>query len=68
MDLVLDTEAASLVLAALHTAAGAGEADVEVHSVDTSGGIVLDAEVNVLLDTETEVTCNIGSHGTAIRA
>lgn len=57
VDLVLDADAARLVLAALHTAAGAGEADVEVHTVDTGGGIVLDAEVNVLLDTETEVTC-----------
>ena len=29
--------------------------DVEVHTVDADGGIVLDAQVNVFLDAETEV-------------
>ena len=30
-------------------------AAVEVHSVDTDGGVVLDTQVNVLADTEAEV-------------
>lgn len=33
-----------------------GHAAVEVHTVDTNGGIVLDAEIDVLVDTEAEVT------------
>lgn len=47
--------------AALAAAAGAdtltlaGHADVEVHAVDTDGGVVLDTEINVLRDTESEV-------------
>lgn len=32
-----------------------GHAAVEVHSVDTNGRVVLDAEIDVLRDTETEV-------------
>ena len=46
---------------ALHAAAAsdaltrAGHAAVEVHAVDTNGGVVLDAQVDVLADTETEV-------------
>ena len=37
------------------TLAGAGHAAVEVHSVDTDTWVVLDTEINVLADTETEV-------------
>jgi hypothetical protein len=33
----------------------AGHAAVEVHAVDTDGGIVLDTEIDVLADTEAEV-------------
>lgn len=46
---------------ALHAAAAgdaltrAGHAAVEVHAVDTDGGVVLDAEIDVLGDTEAEV-------------
>ena len=32
-----------------------GEDDVEVHAVNTSGGVVLDSEIDVLIDTEAEV-------------
>ena len=35
--------------------AGASQNDVEVHSVDTDGGVVLDAQIDVLLDAEAEV-------------
>ena len=41
-----------LQLAVLHTAAGSGEVHVEVHAVDTGAGVVLDAQVNVLLSGE----------------
>lgn len=34
---------------------GTGHAAVEVHAVDTDGGVVLDTEIDVLADTETEV-------------
>lgn len=34
---------------------GAGHAAVEVHAVDTDGGVVLDTEIDVLGDTEAEV-------------
>ena len=34
---------------------GAGHAAVEVHAVDTNGGVVLDTEIDVLADTEAEV-------------
>lgn len=46
---------------ALHAAAAgdaltrAGHAAVEVHAVDTDGGVVLDTEIDVLADTEAEV-------------
>ena len=36
--------------------AGSAEDDVEVHAVDTDGGIVLDAQVDVLLDAKSEVS------------
>ena len=35
-----------------HTVTGAAENDEEVHTVNTSGGVVLDSEGNVLVDTE----------------
>ena len=38
-----------------NTAAGSSEDDVEVHAENTGGGIVLDAKINVLLNTEAEV-------------
>jgi hypothetical protein len=36
--------------------AGSAEDDVEVHAVDTDGGVVLDAQVDVLLDAKSEVS------------
>lgn len=38
------------------TLSGPRHAAVEIHAVDTDGGVVLDTEINVLADTETEVT------------
>ena len=40
-----------------NTLSGAGEDDVEVHSKDTGGGVVLDSKINVFVDTEAEVSC-----------
>ena len=39
-----------------HVHTGASQDDVEVHTVDTNGRIVLDAQVDVLLDTESKVS------------
>jgi hypothetical protein len=36
--------------------AGADKDDVKIHTVDTNGRVVLDAKIDVLLDTETEVS------------
>lgn len=41
--------------AASNTLTGAGHAAVEVHAVDTDTGVVLDAEIDVLGNTEAEV-------------
>ena len=38
-----------------HVHAGAAENDVEVHAVNTDGGVVLDAQIDVLLDAEAKV-------------
>ena len=35
--------------------AGSGKDNVEVHTVDTSGWVVLNTEIDVLINTETEV-------------
>lgn len=43
------------VLAASHAGTWAVQHHVEVHAVNTGGGVVLDAQVNVLLNTEAEV-------------
>lgn len=61
LDGFLTLDAVAVADAALHpaalrdTVAGAGHADVEVHAVDTDGGVVLDAEIDVLADAEAEV-------------
>ena len=39
------------------TLAATAEDDVEVHTEDTGAGIVLDAEVDVFVDTEAKVAC-----------
>lgn len=39
-----------------HSETRASENNEEVHTVDTSAGVVFDTQVNVLLDTETEAT------------
>ena len=41
--------------AACDAASGAGQHDVEIHAIDTDLWVVLDAQVDVLVDTEAEV-------------
>lgn len=55
-NLVAGTNASSAVLAAGNAHTGASENDVKVHTEDTGGGVVLNTEIDVLIDTETEVT------------
>ena len=31
--------------------------NIEVHSVDTNGGVILDSQINVFLDTKPKVSC-----------
>ena len=52
----MDTHTAGSVFALVDAHAGTLEDDVKVHAVDTDLGVVLDAEVDVFLDTETKVT------------
>ena len=38
--------------------ASSTEDDVEVHAENTGVGIILDSEIDMLINTKTEVTCN----------
>ena len=44
------------VLSSGDSLAGSSEDDVEVHSENTSVGIVLDSQIDMLINTESEVT------------
>jgi hypothetical protein len=55
-DLVLESDSSLLLLPLGDTHTGSAHDDVEVHSEDTDSGVVLDSQVDVLLDTETEVS------------
>lgn len=52
---MVDANTARGALALVDAHAGTLKDDVEVHTVDTDLGVVLDAEVDVLLDTEAKV-------------
>jgi hypothetical protein len=54
LDVVLVADGGAGALALGDAFSAAAEDDVEVHTVDTSGGVVLDTEVDVLVDTEAE--------------
>merc|ERR1719198_502938 len=56
-DLVALSDAGLPRLALAHPSTGAGKHDVEVHAINASGGIVLNAEVNVFVDAEPEAAC-----------
>ena len=51
-----EADAAGLPSALGDVHAGPAEDDVEVHAVDADGRVVLDAQVDVFLDAETEVS------------
>ena len=53
--LVRVTKSASLGLSLRHATTGASQLHVEIHTEDTGVGVVLDTQINVLLNTETEV-------------
>lgn len=55
MDLVAGTDTAVGLSASGDALARAGHTDVKVHAVDTDRWVVLDTQVNVLVDTESEV-------------
>jgi hypothetical protein len=49
------SEGASSSSAASNSLASTGKDNIKVHAVDTSGGVILDAKIDVLIDTETKV-------------
>ena len=51
-----EPHAAGLAAPVTNIHAGPAEDNVEVHAVDTDAGVVLDAQVDVLLDAEAEVS------------
>ncbi|GIL81996.1 hypothetical protein Vretifemale_10923, partial [Volvox reticuliferus] len=53
--LVLDAHPRLALPAAGHTVPSPFQAHVEIHAVNTSRGVILQSQINVLLDTETEV-------------
>ena len=54
LDVVRASNGGASALALGDAFSAAAEDDVEVHTVDTGGGIVLDTEIDVLVDTEAE--------------
>ncbi len=53
---VREPDGADLSSPVSHVHTGPAQNDVEVHAVDTDGGVVLDTQVDVLLDAESEVS------------
>ena len=55
-DSLMLSELARCVLSLSNSLSSSGEDHVEVHTENTSAGIVLDSEINMLIDTKSEVT------------
>jgi len=53
---VLESNLASLAAAVGHIESGSAEDNIEVKTIDTNAGVVLDAQVNVFLDAESKVS------------
>ena len=53
---MVDTNTSGLAATIHHPKARTTENDVEVHTVDTNTGIVFNAQIDVLLNSETEVS------------
>ena len=54
--LVRITEVSTSGLSLRHTTTRTSQLDVEIHTENTGVGVVLDSEINVLIDTESEIT------------
>ena len=52
---VLESKTARLALLVWNIHARSAKDNIEVHAINTNGRIVLDTQINVFLDTETEV-------------
>jgi len=52
------TEDVSLGTSTGNSLSSSGENDEEVHTENTSVGIILNSEINMFINTESEVTCN----------
>ena len=50
-----ESQAAGLVLLVAHVHTGTAKDNIEVHTVNTDGRIVLDTQIDVFLDAETKV-------------
>jgi hypothetical protein len=55
LNVVVDADAADGTAAVGNALTLAAKDDVHIHTIDTNGGVVLDTQVDVLLDTETKV-------------
>ena len=55
-DLLEVSEGSSLDLSSGDSLASSGKYDVEVHAIDTSGGVVLDSQVDVFFDSKSEIS------------
>jgi len=51
------SEFALSVLSSGDSLAGSSEDNVEIHTENTSVGVILDTKINMLINTESEVTC-----------
>ena len=55
-DSVLDTDATTLALFVGDSVSGSLEDNVDIHTVNSNGGIVFQTKIDVLVDSETEVS------------
>ena len=53
---VLASKTSRLALLVSNVHARSAENNVEIHTVDTDGGVVLDTQIDVFLDSETKVS------------
>lgn len=51
---MIDTNSAGAVFTSSYSVSGADQNNEEIHTKDTSGRIVLQAQIDVLIDTETK--------------
>jgi len=56
-DTVVETDNTTLPLLAADTESSTAQHDKEIHTVNASVRVVLEAQINVLVDTESKVAC-----------